>query len=78
MLKNHFPSSGYAEEHVNSGHREAAKECGSSEETSSAWNVYDIGHVIDEKSRDISLIMKNMWCSKTIFDQARNMNLKKH
>ena len=50
----HFPSSSHVEEHVNSGHVEETKECGSSEETSSAQNVYDIGHVIDEKSKNVT------------------------
>ena len=30
------------------------KECGSSEESSSAQNVYDIGDIIVEKSKDIT------------------------
>ena len=37
-----------------SGHMKEAKECGSSEEASSAQKVYEIGDVMDEKSKNVT------------------------
>ena len=59
---------------------EELKECGSSEESSSAQNVYDIGDIIVEKSKDITdhekyVIFKNHFRpgQKYKFKKTQNM-----